>query len=70
MPSLAGLLDVRRESATTIRKVANSLAVNTALHPEELNCQQHSWKNLKLSTSFTYLKDFGLKSHQWGSTRD
>jgi len=70
MPNLVGLFDVGCESAKTLQKVANSLAVNTTLHPEELNCQQHRWKKLKLSTSVIYLRDIGLKSHQWGSTRN
>jgi hypothetical protein len=70
MPNPVGLLDVGCASVTTLRMVTNSLAVNTTLQPEELNCQQHRWKNFKLSTSVTYLSDFGLKSHQWGSTHN
>jgi hypothetical protein len=70
MPNPTGLLDVGCESATTLWKVANSLAVNTTLQPKELKFQQHRWKNFTLSTSVTFLRDFGLESHQWGSTRN
>jgi len=47
MPNPAGLLDVVYESVTTLRRVANSLAVHTALQLEELKCQKYRRKKLK-----------------------